>query len=341
MRRHAELDPGAALTGGAPGDRPWCVRWDLLAAAERDRLIAHSAPSLDIKTSGSTGEATTWRRTREQLVSEAGMLAGLWCGRRIDAVLAFAPPAHLYGMLTTVLVPAMLGVPVWYQPGFDVGMPEISPRGLGVGAIPWTFRILARHPEFLSTVDELSILHSTATLPPEARDLPAPDDVLITEIFGSTETGGIAHRDGEDAPWTLFDDVKLLGADSGEVPLVVAGPRLAGELTEWRTDDFVEVVDARRFRFLGRRGRLCKINGLRVDLDTVQRELAERVPCEDLACFPVRDTLRGESFTVRVVGTAPELPQAVRAAAKELGLNPQSVELVERIDRSETGKLRA
>ncbi|SDY91178.1 Acyl-CoA synthetase (AMP-forming)/AMP-acid ligase II [Amycolatopsis xylanica] len=341
MRRHAELDPRVVLDGGAPGETPWSVRWDRLSAADREHLIARSAPCLDIKTSGSTGAATVWRRTREQLVSEAELLAGLWSGRRIDAVLAFAPPAHLYGVLTTVLVPALLGVPVWYQPSFDVDMPAISPRGLGVGAIPWTFRILARHPEFLSTVDELSILHSTATLPPEAHDLPAPGDVRITEIFGSTETGGIAHRTGETQPWTLFDDVKLLGDDSGEIPLVVAGPRLAGELTEWRTDDFVEVVDARRFRFLGRRGRLCKINGLRVNLDTVQAELAERVRCADLACFPVRDALRGESFLVRVVGSGTELPQAVRAAAKELGLNPQAVELVDRIDRSETGKLRA
>ena len=287
-------------------------------------------------------------RTRDQLLSEAEMLAALWSDRRVDMILAFAPPVHLYGLLTTLLLPAVLGVPVCYQRGFDIPPPPVAGRGVGVAAIPWTFRILSRHRAHLSEAAQISVLHSTARLPPEAVDIVASIDTAgpaVTEVFGSTETGGIAHRSHPNREWTLFDDVTLTdGAASGDVSLVVASPRLAATLTNWDTGDLGEIVGTRRLLIHGRRTRLRKVNGVRVDLDQVENRLRDAARCIDLACIPVADAVRGENFSVLAVapdGEADDLLTArIRGAARSLGLSPDAIRIVAQIDRTETGKLR-
>ncbi|MET8759546.1 class I adenylate-forming enzyme family protein [Lentzea sp. NPDC004782] len=308
-------------------------------------LLAEVPDTVVVATSGSTGAPAKWSRSRDQLLTEVGLLAALWRCSRVDLIFAFAPPTHLYGVLTTLLLPAVLGVPVWYHPGVDAPATDVSGKGVGVTAIPWTFRILRRHRAVYATAVEIAIMHSTANLPPGAAETATGlggEHVRITEVFGSTESGGIAHRVERDGVWTLFEDVRLNGPVGEETRLVVAGPRLAQGLTTWDTRDFVEVVDERRFRFRGKRVRLRKINGVRVDLDVVEQRLREVVPVEDLACVPVDDEVRGESFAVLVVPFEPDgtLPTAIRVALKEFGLSPQEERMVDRIDRSETGKLR-
>ncbi|WP_329041375.1 acyl--CoA ligase [Streptomyces sp. NBC_00178] len=348
---YPEVLPEAALAGAQdvlPADRPWQVRWDILDEADRASLLRTAVPeTVTVRTSGSTGSPRSWSRTRTQLLAEAGQLAALWSDRDIDAVLAFAPPVHLYGLLTTVVLPATLGVPVFFVPSYDVPLPPLAGLHLGVAAIPWTFPILERHRAALTDVSTVSILHSTAKLPATAAEFThriGADRVSVTEIFGSTETGGVAHRRHPESAWTLFDDVSLVnGSGRGEVPLVVSGPRLAESLTQWDTGDFVEILDDRRLLFRGRRARLRKINGVRVDLDEVQRHLFAATTCTDLACLPVDDPLRGESFSVLVVAddfAERDLEAVVRAEAKNWGLAPHEVLCVPRIDRTETGKIR-
>jgi 3-oxoacyl-[acyl-carrier-protein] synthase II len=339
---HRELTPRQLLErylgGPEPQEKslPWCVLWDKWDAAQRADLLRTAVPPrVAVGTSGTTGSSATWWRTRGQLIAEAEMLAGLLRGRGVDQILAFAPPAHLYGLLTTLLVPAVLGVPVWYQPGFDTPLPRCDGRMLGVAAIPWTFRILDHQYDAIAGVAGLAVLHSTAALPPGVAEFTGRCDagrVTITEIFGSTETGGIAHRLHGQETWTLFDDVTpTRDGAGGDVPLVVSSPRLAEHLGQWATGDVVAIVDERHLILRGRRNRLRKINGVRVDLDKVERHLAETVVCQDIACVPVSDVVRGESFSVLVVASAasaPDLPSTVRVAAKAWGLAPHDVRVV-------------
>lgn len=346
---YQELSPAEAVKrclDGLGAREPWCVRWDRLDTEER-AAVARTLPSPVVtKTSGSTGQQRAWSRTPAQLLSETAQLAALWQDRRVDMVLASAPPAHFYGLLTTLLLPLRLGVPVYYMPDFHAALPDVTGRGVGVTAIPWTFRILSRSLDALASAAEISVLHSTAKLPLEASEFVAgldTVDVAITEIFGSTETGGIASRRLPAAEWTLFDDVTLEHDGVGEVPLVVSGPRLADGLHRWQTDDSIDMVGGRKFLFLGRRTRLRKINGVRVNLDEVEELLRAAAPCADLACVPIDDPLRGESFSVLAVPVEPardDLVSRVRIAAKSLRLAPHEVRIVARIDRSETGKLR-
>ncbi|RKT54705.1 AMP-binding protein [Saccharothrix australiensis] len=335
--------PEELLAAGfdALADRPWSARWDEVADVER--LVLGSLPdTVVLHTSGTTGERRAWPRTREQLWAEAGLLADLLRPYRPEAAVSFAPPRHLYGALVSVLVPARLGVRAWYRPGFFGALPPVAGLRVAVMAVPWTFRLLLEHPAWVDSAADLTVLHSTAVLPASAEEFRvATGGARIVEVFGSTETGGIAHRRwrGGNPLWELFPDVTAVAGGDGEVPLEVRSPRLAGGARSLRTDDFVELVDDRRFRFGGRRGRLVKVNGRRLNLDELEVALQGAVRCADLALVPVADPLVGEHVDLHLVPVPGEDPD-LAAAFDLIGLRPRRVLRVGRIDRTETGKMR-
>ncbi|GAB2737954.1 AMP-binding protein [Amycolatopsis magusensis] len=349
-----ELTPAELLSGPvtAPriADEPWFVRWDRLDL-DVDELVARAFPNpVDLHTSGTTGQSRAWRRTREQLWAEAGLLAGLLAPRSPQAVLSFVPPRHIFGMLVSVLVPARLRVPVWYRPALFGPAPGEGYRRWAVMAIPWVFSLLRRNMSWVSTSEHLTVLHSTATLPATAADFLAeagPERASIVEVFGSTETGGIAKRQwaGGDPLWELFDDVRFLPgrAPAGkEVPLAISSPRLAAPPGEPPPesavmDDLVLPVGEDRFRFVGRRSRLVKVNGRRMDLDELERSLRSVLRCADLAILPVTDAVIGEHIDLLVV---PETGVGVdaRVVREHLGVRPRRTLLLGRIDRTDTGK---
>ncbi|MET7395836.1 class I adenylate-forming enzyme family protein [Dactylosporangium sp. NPDC005572] len=360
---YAELTPEALLSAGFEAPEvtggAWHVSWDGAAAGLVDRLVPETVA---FHTSGTTGPRRAWWRTREQLWTEAGLLADLLGGAEAPrAVVSFVPPVHIYGALATVLVPARLGVPVWYRSGFFGAMPAVGGRAVVVAATPWIFTLLLQHLDWVRGFDRVVVLHSSAMLPATAGRFLAEagaDRAEIVEVLGSTETGGIAARrwaGGEPPPWTLLPDVDLVpaGADEqaavpGEVPLVVRSPRLAFGAGERppatrRTGDHVEPVGPRGFRFAGRRDRLVKVNGRRIDLDEVERGIRPLLDAADLALAPVADPMIGEHLDLLLVlrpgTTLAGLDLAAAIAA--IGVRPRRVRVLPRIERSPTGKLRA
>lgn len=358
MKGYEQISPEQLLSAdlSAPEwtERPWTVRWDGSTEPPEEVVRRTLGDVVDFHTSGSTGDGRTWRRDREQLWAEAGLIGDMLTADRPEAVLSFAPPRHIYGMIATVLVPARLGLPVWYRPQF-APMPEDTPhRRWAVMAIPWTFRLLRQRLSWARGMRRLSIVHSTAMLPAAAGELldELGDTASILELFGSTETGAVAtRRSGEgDRHWRLCPDVELLRprpGDEGEAPLVVRSPRLAhapegGAMTEWRMDDYVRALDERTIAMTNRRGRLVKINGRRFDLDLLEERVRSAVPCVDAACVPVSDPVIGEHFDVLLVPAPGDAPGDIDLAALRSALpcRPRRVMAADRIDRSETGKLR-
>lgn len=360
---YRELTPAELLSLGfsAPAaDGAWTVRWDAVGLDPEDLVLGTLPPTVDLHTSGSTGPSRCWRRTRENLWLEAGMLVELLAPGRPEAVVSFVPPVHVYGALATVLVPARLGVPVWYRSTFFGAMPRVEQRRVVVVATPWIFSLLLQHLDWVRALEHVTVLYSSAMLPAAAGDFLAeagPDRAVVVEVLGSTEAGGIAWRrwrEGAPPPWRLFHDVSFAGPPPagatpgvGEVPLVVSSPRLAARPGEhppprWETDDHIEPLDDRTFRFAGRRNRLVKVNGRRINLDEAEHALRRVLRCADLAIVPVPDRMIGEHVDLHLVlepGT--ELADLdLTAGIAAMGVRPRRVHVVARIDRSETGKLR-
>ncbi|MCD9194708.1 AMP-binding protein [Streptomyces albireticuli] len=357
MESYQELAPLELLArslGAAPSGPlgPTVTRWDRLGREAAEELVVNALPEVvELCTSGSTGPAAPWRHSGRQLWTEAGMLADLVRADRPRAILSFAPPTHLYGLIATALLPAVLGLPLCYWPRYGLPAPAIDADRWLVVAIPWAFPVLLRDQSVLGRREHVTVLHSTATLPATAGEFISaarPGGVRLIELFGSTETGAIAYREQADepSPWTLMDDVRFTD-DPGDARLGVTSPRLAltpegRPMTRWTTDDYVQRLDDRSFHFHGRRHRLIKVNGRRIDLDLVEEQLRAALPCADLTCVPVTDRIRGEHVELLVAG--PDEPHLVHRRTAEtlraLGVTVGRITIVDAIDRSDTGKPR-
>ena len=98
----------------------------------------------------------------------------------------------------------------------------------------------------------------------------------ITEVFGSSETGGIAYRKQDDALWTPFANVDIQVGEQQE--LQVRSNHAFSK--DWIfTGDKVEVIDAVNpkspFRLLGRLDRIVKLEEKRLSLDTIEQKIVE------------------------------------------------------------------
>jgi acyl-coenzyme A synthetase/AMP-(fatty) acid ligase len=275
---------------------------------------------------------------------------------RPEAVVSFVPPVHLLGALTSVLVPARLGVGVWYRSSFYGAMPDTGRRRVVVMATPWIFQLLLQHMDWVRELAHITVLYGGAMLPATAGDFlrqAGADRALIVEVLGSTEAGGMAYRrwrEGDPPNWTLFPDVSFaVPPDPGtaEVPLVVRSPRIAclpGEPPPdtWTTDDRIQVLGERTFRLAGRSGRLLKLNGRRINLDEAESAMRAELDCADLALVPVADDMIGEHAELLVVlrpGTALS-DIGLAEAFTRAGLRPKGVRAVQAIERSALGKAR-
>ncbi|PMH44598.1 hypothetical protein BCU68_03615 [Vibrio sp. 10N.286.49.B3] len=94
---------------------------------------------------------------------------------------------------------------------------------------------------------------------------------LPIEVFGSSETGGIAWRTQEQVvtPWQLFEGISYTENDG---QLVINSPFI-DQGADFYTDDAIKSVDERHFQLLGRRDRVIKLAEKRISLSAIERSV--------------------------------------------------------------------
>ncbi len=229
---------------------------------------------ISLCTSGSSGEPKRIDKCLRQLGNEVIALEQLWGPSLGDAhILGSVATQHIYGLLFRVLWPLCAG------------------RGFARRAQPFPEdlqRASREHPAFawvaspallkrmgdnldwpgLSTVRR--VFSSGGELPAEAAErLHQRLGQWPTEILGSSETGGIAWRQGE-ALWQPFADVVL--SQDADGALRIASPYLPVGHVE-QSADAAEFASDGRFRLLGRLDRTVKLEEKRISLPMLEQAL--------------------------------------------------------------------
>lgn len=167
------------------------------------RSLAAFDEQLTFRTSGSTGDAKPCTHTLARLVQEVDHLAT--CVRGTRRVLAAVPAHHIYGFLFTVLLPACLSC----NAVLDVR--RHTPQALAGLLEPGD--LLVSHPAHWALV-----ARHAGTLPPGVQGVtstaPCPDTLAtalldlglqrLLQVYGSSETAGIATREAAGAPFELM-----------------------------------------------------------------------------------------------------------------------------------------
>ncbi|MFT4064797.1 AMP-binding protein [Paraburkholderia sp.] len=281
-----------------------------------DFAIDPHAP-LTLYTSGSSGTPKPIRKTLAQFNAEVHTLEKQW-GALIGAatMLASVPHHHIYGLLFRVLWPLAAGR------AFDraIGMEPLQLQGriaqCGATAIVSTPAQLSLWPALpgfaaLNPAPRAFFSSGGPLAADAARHYAATYGAAPLEIYGSTETGGIAWRrqDQGDA-WQPVMGAEVRRDEDGA--LSVRSPHL--DHAGWhRTGDRIAFDADGRFRLQGRLDRVLKLGGKRVSLPELEARLALHPCVAQAALVPLEGASRER------VGALVALTDAGSAALRDAG----------------------
>jgi acyl-coenzyme A synthetase/AMP-(fatty) acid ligase len=253
------------------------------------KLYSSTQPLIDSKktalvfyTSGSTGEPKAIPKTLFQLETEIECLINTFNMSRSEKFISTVPHYHIYGLLFSVLLPLYLKKPF-----------------LNSTLVLWdeVFTNLQHNDVLISSPSHLSRLEGKALYKPShvfSSSAPLSFEnakktqnflgTLPHEIYGSTETGGIAYREQLDhsGKWTPFNKITITVGD--DTCLHITSPYLE---SPYQTQDRVLIHDDKTFTLLGRNDRIAKIEGKRICLLEVEQKLALHPFIKDCVIIPI------------------------------------------------------
>ena len=261
---------------------------DALAIVETDTPAAPSSTTLtpiaaaariELMTSGSTGDAKRVVKTLAQFDAELQCHLQAWrqCIDTDTLFVASVSHQHIYGLLFRLLLPLLRGAPFAAQT-FEYNEPLYAAVAASGRAVVVTSPAhLSRLPPALDGAAAQSrlalLLSSGGPLPAAAaQQAQALFGQSPLEIFGSTETGGIASRRQLDSErWQPLPGVQIALDDSG----LLAVRSAWADGGHQQTADRAQLHDDGRFTLLGRADTIVKLEEKRLSLDEVNRRLQQ------------------------------------------------------------------
>jgi acyl-coenzyme A synthetase/AMP-(fatty) acid ligase len=305
-----------------------------------------SDPWLRLFTGGSTGAPKMWTKTVRNLLAETAAIVGHYRVTGSDRILATVNSNHIYGLLYAILTPLAAEASVVAEtPTFPA---EIRAAGRRAGAtilvsVPAHYRALNGHPCDLPAL-RLAFSSAGTLAEEDALAFSARTGAPVAEIYGSTETGGIAarvRRAGE----RDFKAFPAIAVRIEEERLSVRSDYLSPELPRdgggfYLTSDRARATPDGRFELLGRVDGIIKVGGRRVDLEAVRQGLAGLPGVRDAVALAVRVEGGREHQIVAVVEADAGTPDLGPAALSSLPphARPRAIKVLPAIPLTPAGK---
>ena len=228
-------------------------------------------------TSGSTGTPKRIRKTFHNLAAEVAQHNKMQREKfdTTPVMVASIAPYHMYGLLWRFLIPLAGGIAV------DTGM-IFTPEELQAAQSKFKHIMFATTPSFLDSITKyknqytfqkncIGIFSSGSLLDTKTSETTFETfGVSPFEIFGSTETGGVAFRQQKNGvKWTVFDDVKITLDENG---CIIADSEFCCS-RPYPMSDVVEMQNERQFLLRGRADRIVKIAEERISLPEYEEKL--------------------------------------------------------------------
>ncbi|KFX71389.1 AMP-binding protein [Pseudomonas taeanensis MS-3] len=245
-------------------------------------ILALDDCALTLCTSGSSGEAKLIDKSLRQLGNEVRALEHLWGAELGQACIVGSVAAqHIYGLLFRVLWPLCAGrVFVRRAQPFPEDLQRVSLEQPDFAwiASPALLKRMGDNLDWPALSRVRRVFSSGGALPlPAARQLRDNLGQWPTEIFGSSETGGIAWRQGGEL-WRPFAGVRASLNSAGA--LRIESPYLPSGQIEQTADGARFEADG-RFELLGRLDRIVKLEEKRISLPMLEQALASHPWVED------------------------------------------------------------
>ncbi|MDR2874721.1 MAG: AMP-binding protein [Methylobacillus sp.] len=234
-----------------------------------------------IYTSGSTGQAQAIPKNIMQFVVEVATLEKVFdtCLEQAD-IIATVSHQHIYGLLFKVFLPLVTGrafnADIFHFPE-EIAAVSAS-RDVVLVSSPAYLKRFAYGSVWQATQHRIRAVFSSGGL----LDYAAVEQVKAwtgnapVEVYGSSETGGIAWRkrqNGNEEHWRALPGVAWRCSEASGA-LEVSSPHLRDN--NWfSTADRIQMIDEQHFLLLGRLDRIVKIEEKRISLEAIESALKQ------------------------------------------------------------------
>jgi uncharacterized 2Fe-2S/4Fe-4S cluster protein (DUF4445 family)/acyl-coenzyme A synthetase/AMP-(fatty) acid ligase len=321
-------------------------------AEEVEMLASDDEPDPDrpwvfLFTGGSTGAPRLWSKTAANLLGEVAYLIDRFEVSNTDRILATVPATHIYGMLYSLLTPLAASARVVAQtPSFPE---EIKQRMTDASptifiSVPIHYRALKEKPPNQGTL-RLAFSSAGPLTEADGTAFSTATGVELFEIYGSTETGGIATRcraRGEEG-LTPYNCIQWrVAGDSLDIRSDFLSQELSIRESGWFTvSDRVKPHGKDGFVVVGRMDSIVKVGGNRVDLEKVRQAIL-RIDGIDEALVLAKPVETGRDSEIVALAVGALSVTDVRKALDnvlEPHEKPRRLRMVAEIPMAATGKI--
>jgi len=304
-------------------------------------------PFLQLFTGGSTGKPKVWSKSPRNLFAEAFYWKEKFDLSAKDLFVSTVPTYHIYGLFFSVILPFVAQAKVLsdiYTFPQEIISTTNKHKATVLVSVPIHYRSLKvdnlSAPSLKVAFSSSGVLNRS-----DAIHFQNKTGLGITEIYGSTETGGIAARSISEhtESWKPIDVVswKISGKR-----LSIKSPFISAEMEKdlqgfCVTGDEVQPDKGNRFILLGRADGIVKVAGKRVDLLDVQNKILTLPTVIDALVVALPAEKGRESVIAAVVACKLNKIQLKKMMLEKLEpyAMPRRIKIVSSIARAATGKI--
>ena len=259
--------------------------------AEEGPAINADETSIIMYTSGSTGEPKAVRQRLTEFENDNRFILSKWGEEFLKRkICSTVSQHHIFGLLFSILLPFTAGVPFRRE---KIQFPDELEK------LTDTEYMIITVPAFLKRAVEIEtplslhlkspwIFTSGGAVSPETAQ--KTKDVFgfwPLEVYGSTETSGIAWRQSINGPqWTVFDNAQISQTRDG--CLIIRSPYIKDK-NGFETAHMVEILEDGRFLLRGRIDSVVKIEEKRISLPEMESRIVQSGLAADVCVIPMED----------------------------------------------------
>lgn len=273
----AAIDPDLITQSHWPSRPSFCL--DIKADAE-----------ITFFTSGSTGQAKAIVKQFSHLQTEISCLETNF-GTAVNGsvFLSTVSHQHIYGLLFKILWPMTMGHALVcqafeYPESMASKITESAYSSITLIASPAHLHRLCTDNPLLSVKQSITSVFSSGGPLDADKNVSLQQQLAcnIIEVYGSTETGGIAWRQRDsitDDIWQTFAGVSVAYQHNTDL-LLLSSPYISQK--QYSGDDRIALISSQQFRLLGRADDIVKIEEKRISLREVQLRCQQHQYVQDV-----------------------------------------------------------
>ena len=301
-------------------------------------------------TSGSTGNSVGALKTKENLEKEIEVITKLLETKKIKKVIVTVPFIHIYGTLFGLLYPLLNDLKIILKEHFlPNDLLSLIEENCLVVTTPLYIKALNKISQEKDLQSATFISSTAPLLANDAKEFNEKFNCDVIQIFGSTETGGIAYKTNDESLWTANEHVQIITNEDNE--LKVKSPFVSKILYEngfkdinqtMQTFDYIEKEND-KFRLVGRSSQILKIAGKRYSTVQIENILEEIEQINKALVFvnEDKDSLRGEFLDITLESsyefTSKEIKKILQEKLSNLKFSIK-LKYVDKIPTSSVGK---